>query len=383
MKEALEMISKAREEGLDITSCIYPYDFWATYIDSARFREGWQDRFNISYEDLQLGGTDIRLSKDTFPEYRKKHLLVAAHNSIPEESNILALKDPYVMIGSDTIIEEGGNNHPRGAGTYARVFSKYVREDKTISMMDAIKKVSYLPAKRLEEIAPSMKYKGRIEVGADADLTIFNPDTIKDNSSVEHTELASSGIEYVIINGQVVKNKEGIVEDVFPGKPIKSYFVDPIEENQALPKKLSLAGKEIDIPKSYKVNEKLYYPLVDLADLLEKDIDCYKNGEIQIDKLNLKVGDKDYYIGDKKYIINHEPIIYKSNIYIEEESAKEVFNKLKQYESIDRDKNTDTEESPSNKDEKRPNYSINKTYIILTILILIIGILAIKNIRRE
>src|SRR5699024_7909880 len=119
-------------EGLDITACVYPYDFWATYIDSARFRPGWQDRFKISYENLQIGGTDIRITEDTFDKYRSQHLLVAAHGSLPEDELIMSLKDPEIMIGSDTIIEPSGNNHPRGSGTYSRLFGRYVREKQVL-----------------------------------------------------------------------------------------------------------------------------------------------------------------------------------------------------------------------------------------------------------
>src|SRR5690606_18789498 len=100
------------------------------------------------------------------------------------------------------------------------------------STMDAIKKVSYLPAKRMESAAPQMRYKGRIEIGADADITIFNPNTIIDKATVKDTSKPSIGVEYVIINGIIVKNKDGIVKGVHPGKPIKSYFVDKIPEKE-------------------------------------------------------------------------------------------------------------------------------------------------------
>ncbi len=95
----------------------------------------------------------------------------------------------------------------------------------------------------MESAAPQMRYKGRIEIGADADITIFNPNTIIDKATVKDTSIPSIGVEYVIINGIIVKNKDGIVKGVHPGKPIKSYFVDKIPEKETLPFSIKLDDK--------------------------------------------------------------------------------------------------------------------------------------------
>lgn len=328
MEEALEMINKARETGLDITACVYPYNFWATYIDSARFRPGWQERYRITYEDLQIGGTDIRITKDTFDKYRTQHLLVAAHGSMPEEELIMALKDPHIMIGSDTIIEPSGNNHPRGAGTYSRLFGKYVREEKVLSTMDAIKKVSYLPAKRMESIAPQMRYKGRIEIGSDADITIFNPDTIIDRSTVKDTTLPSVGVEYVIINGVIVKDKNGIVEGISPGRPIRSYFVEEIDENEAIGFNLKLEDKDkISLESVYELDGQIYLPIRRLFEYLNIAAEYHKDGSINIGNVvSLEIGNVKATIGHKEMILNREPIIYKEETYL---AAKDLEKILK------------------------------------------------------
>lgn len=318
MDKALNMIRQAKEDGLDITTCFYPYDFWATYIDSARFRPGWQDRFKITYEDLQIGGTDIRISKDTFDKYRAQHLLVSAHGSMPESELEMLLRDPDTMIGSDTIIEPSYNNHPRGAGAYSRVFGKYVREEKVLSIMDAIKKVSYLPAKRMESSAPSMKYKGRIEVGSDADITIFNPDTIIDKSTVKDTGAPSVGVEYVIVNGIIVKNKEGIVKGVKPGKPVMSYFVDKTVDNEPIDLKLKLDDKEeVNVDKVYEIDGDIYLPLTEVFEKLNIPVDNSVDGKINIGNiLHLEIGNNHADLRDKEVKLMGEPIIYKENTYI-------------------------------------------------------------------
>lgn len=318
MDKALDMVRKAKEEGLDITTCFYPYDYWATYIDSARFRPGWQDRFKITYEDLQIGGTDIRITKDTFDKYRQQHLLVAAHGSMPESELVMLLKDPDTMVGSDTIIEPSYNNHPRGAGTYSRVFGKYVREEKVLSIMDAIKKVSYLPAKRMESSAPSMKYKGRIEVGGDADITIFNPDTIIDKSTVKDTAAPSVGVEYVIVNGVIVKNKDGIVKGVKPGKPVMSYFVDKTPDNEPIDFKIKVDDKEeVSMNKVYKIDDKIYLPIKETFETLNIPVEHSVDGSINIGNiLSLEIGSKNATLREKELQLVDEPIIYKESTYI-------------------------------------------------------------------
>lgn len=97
--------------------------------------------------------------------------------------------------------DDEAHGHPHNAGTYAKVF-RYVREQKVMPLMTAVAKSSYLLCKFIEECGvPQMAAKGRTQVGTDADITIFNPDTITDNSTRENRLSASSGIPHVIVNG--------------------------------------------------------------------------------------------------------------------------------------------------------------------------------------
>lgn len=223
MKKALAMIDAARAEGLDITACTYAYDYWGTYLNSARFDAGWQERFRIGYEDLQIAGTDERLDAESFARYRKEGKLAVAY-AIPSESVLEAFKAPYVMIGSDAILEPGYNNHPRASGNFARAVGLYVREHNVVPLIDMIDKLSTMPAKRLEKQAPALRKKGRIARGMDADIVVFDFETIADEATVARPELPSKGISYVLVEGELAMDDGVINKKVRPGHGIYSEF---------------------------------------------------------------------------------------------------------------------------------------------------------------
>ncbi|MCC5907796.1 MAG: amidohydrolase family protein [Balneolaceae bacterium] len=215
---SLDMVNDAQNRGFDITTELYPYTAASTTIQSAIFTEGWQDRLGIGYDNLQWVATGERLTKESFQKYRNEGGVVIIHMMKPEwiKAGIAA---PGVMIASDGM-PYAEMAHPRTAGTFSRVLGKYVREEKVIDLMDAIEKMTLLPAKRLEGIAPMMRFKGRIQVGADADITVFDPNTINDRATFEGGLEFSDGIEYVMVNGQFILKNGKKVSDAFPGQPI-------------------------------------------------------------------------------------------------------------------------------------------------------------------
>ena len=215
----LQMIEGARQHGLDVTTEAYPYTATQTRLDSAIYGEGWQERLGITYKDLQWVATGERLTAETFARYRKEGGSVIGH-SIPEEISRLAAAHPLVMVASDGLIERG-KGHPRGAGTFARVLGRYVREQQALSLMDALRKMALMPAQRLESAVPQMRAKGRIRVGADADLTIFDPAQAIDRATFENPAQFSEGIAHVLVNGVFVVRNGKIVEGVKPGIAIR------------------------------------------------------------------------------------------------------------------------------------------------------------------
>jgi N-acyl-D-aspartate/D-glutamate deacylase len=219
MANSLKHVADARSQGYDITACMYPYDFWATYLGSPRFNPGWQERFRISYGDLQIAGSNERLTQYSFRQYQKENKLAAAF-AIPEDDVRTCLRDPHVMIGSDAILTNG-NNHPRATGCFSRTLGRYARDAKVISLPEALAKMTILPALRLERRVPAMRKKGRLQRGADADITVFDPLTVIDTSTIENPAQYSRGIEWVLIMGQVAKNPAGVDHNVRAGRAIK------------------------------------------------------------------------------------------------------------------------------------------------------------------
>ena len=218
----LQMIGEAKSRGLDVTTECYPYIAGMTDIKSAIFDEGWQEVFNIDYKDLQWAATGERLTKESFDRYRKTGGMVAVF-SMTEEVVNTAIESPLTIIASDGILEKG-KGHPRTAGTYSRVLGNYVREKKSLTLMDALTKMTLMPAQRLERRVPSMKNKGRIRIGADADLTIFDPQSITDRSTFQDPAQYSDGIKFVLVNGIPIIKDNQLQPGIYPGRPIRAPY---------------------------------------------------------------------------------------------------------------------------------------------------------------
>ena len=219
---ALNMLEDAAAGGYRITSEVYPYTAASTSLESAMFEPGWQQRLGISYEDLQWVATGERLTKETFETYRKEGGIVIIHMMRPEWIQT-GLSAEGIAVASDGMMY-APLAHPRTAGTFTRILGKYVREEKTLDLMTALKKMTLIPALILEDIAPAMRQKGRLQVGADADITIFDPDTVRDRATFEGGLEFSEGVEYVLVGGILILEKGETVPDVFPGQPVYGKF---------------------------------------------------------------------------------------------------------------------------------------------------------------
>ncbi len=238
-QDALNLVDDARRKGMSVIAEIYPYNFGATIVGADYLKpDNYGPNMGRSYEDIIETATLKPLTKARYEELLKSNPATSVmFYGATEKDLLLALAHPTSTVGSDafplTISKTGKmaldwnleyhdvQGHPRAAGTHAIVL-RMVREKKLMPLMTAISKMSYLPAKFLEENGVAqMAFKGRIQVGADADITIFDPKTVRDNSTMKQGALPSTGIPYVIVNGTIVVKESKVLKDVFPGKAIR------------------------------------------------------------------------------------------------------------------------------------------------------------------
>jgi len=223
---SIKLIEGAQHHGVDVGFDFHVWTRNMTYIQSALYDPGWEERFGgATYGDIYVATTQERLTRQRFEELRKEpgYTLVQTE-FIPEAEIEMAIRSPLGIISSDsgglwsTQGHEHETGHPRSTGTFARFLRKYVREQKVVSLMEGLKKITLLPAQRMEQSISAMKQKGRLQVGADADITVFDPDTITERASYNKPYLYSKGVEHVLVNGQVVLEEGILVEGVSPGR---------------------------------------------------------------------------------------------------------------------------------------------------------------------
>lgn len=214
--ECLSMVEGARARGLDVTTEAYPYVAGMTSINSALFNPGWREKFGIDYSDLVLPDTGEHLTKERFDELHSStvtHGVLVFSNT--QEMVDKVIPHPLVMIASD-----GAEGHPRNAGTYSRVLAQYVREKGALTLMDAIRKMTLMPAQVLERSTPAGHGKGRLQEGADADIVVFDPQTITDRATYQSPMEPSVGVKYLVVSGTVLVEQGRIVPNIFPGRAL-------------------------------------------------------------------------------------------------------------------------------------------------------------------
>jgi N-acyl-D-aspartate/D-glutamate deacylase len=234
-----KLIDAAFANGQQVTSEIYTYTYGGTIVGADYLKpDNYQRNMGHTYSDIVEVATLQPLTKERYEELiRTAPMTPVTFKNATKEDMDVALAHPTSIISSDAfpyVLKSDGsvvldwdtpyeavNGHPRGAGTHAKIL-RLVREENLMPLMLAISKMSYMQAKFLQDNGvPQMAHKGRIQVGADADITIFDPVTVKDNSTVKLSGLPSTGIPYVVVNGTIVVKDSKVLKGVYPGKPIR------------------------------------------------------------------------------------------------------------------------------------------------------------------
>jgi dihydroorotase len=229
----LDIVQEARARKIDVTTEVYPYTAGASLIQSALY-DAWEKWPDERFARMQWAATGERLTRETFAKYRAQGGSVISHGNT-EESLRIGIADPLPMFASDGGRDlEDRPTHPRAAGAFARILGHYARDEKVLTLGDALRRMTIEPARRLEARVPEMRDRGRIRVGAFADITVFDPATVVDRSTYTNAAAYSDGIRHVVVNGvPVVRGGElndkvemfgqrVVVGVPAPGRPIRA-----------------------------------------------------------------------------------------------------------------------------------------------------------------
>ena len=216
----LQEIREARAAGVDVTTEVLPYNAGSALISSAVFSRDWQTIFNIRYEDVQWAETGEWFDQALWEKYRTSRPDGAViHHYLREEWTQRAVVEPGVIVVSDLVamVSRDKKVAPHN-GAFSKVLARYVREEKLLNLRDAIARMTLLPAQRLQSYAPAFARKGRLQPGSDADIVVFDADSILDNATYMNPYQEASGIQAVIVNGVPIIRNGVLVEGVYPGR---------------------------------------------------------------------------------------------------------------------------------------------------------------------
>lgn len=207
MEAVLRQVDAYRLGGLDIAMDCYPYFAFSTKIGTPTYDPGWLERYHCDYSVLEFCEGKYkgqRATKETFDEMRRDfpECITVCYVMKPEDVR-LAYRHPNVMAASDGLLNRG-QGHPRAAGTFPRFLAEFVGEGK-LDLYTAVEKITALPAARL-----GLSRKGTLRVGADADITIFDPVRIRDRATFAEPMLPPEGIDCVLIGGEIAM-KDGVI----------------------------------------------------------------------------------------------------------------------------------------------------------------------------
>jgi len=248
----LELIDDAFARNINISVGAYPWGAASTVVGAAMFSgEGWRERMGSTAENFQLGTN--RMTEEELTDYQTNQpgTFIVWHFLDESNPDDLALLDasilhPDVLIESDEMfwmfmddhgqvenydgnawpLPEETFSHPRSNGTFAKILRSYVRERRLMTMQEALRKMSLMPARTLEDFVPQMRTKGRLQVGMDADIVVFDPATISDVGTYQEPNQPAVGVQSVLVNGELVVDGGELILDAAPGQPIRRNAID-------------------------------------------------------------------------------------------------------------------------------------------------------------
>lgn len=219
----LDALYEAQRTGLDITTEVYPYTGAQSFPGDPRINPETMKALNLDYSALEHVETGERLTEERLLELQRSNPRADLVAHVMTQDDIdYAVSHPMAMIASDGVAFHDDRGHPRSAGTFARILGHYVREQQSLTLMQALAKMTLMPARRLEAMAPQMRERGRLQPGMIADITIFDPASVADRAAYGKPVEPSAGIVHVFVSGTAVVENSAFRDGLFPGRPIRS-----------------------------------------------------------------------------------------------------------------------------------------------------------------
>ena len=248
----LPLVEEAKKRGIHVTVGACPWGAASTVVGAAMFSgDGWRERMGSTAENFQLGAS--RMTEEQLADYQsnKPGTFIVWHCLDESNPDDLAMLDasvlhPDVLIESDEMfwmfMDDQGQvenytgdawplprdtfSHPRSNGTFTKILRSYVRERELMTLQDALRKMTLMPAQTLEEFVPQMKKKGRMQVGMDADIVVFDPAVIRDVGTYQDPNQPAVGVQSLLVHGEMVVSSGELIVDAAPGRPIRRTATD-------------------------------------------------------------------------------------------------------------------------------------------------------------
>lgn len=244
IRDCVDLLKGAQARGVRVTVEAYPYGAGSSTIGAEIYRgKDWLERWGATDASaMELNGKPLTQAKIDELQASAPGTVVVMHFLRPDTSEAdealldLSVLYPGGSIASDAMpwqtsagliegetwpLPENAFAHPRSAGCYSRFLARYVRERKAISLSDALAKMSLEPARVLQTAVPQMLRKGRLQVGADADIVVFDLATVRDNATFVAPTRLSTGFRHVLVNGTPIIQDARRIADARPGEAIR------------------------------------------------------------------------------------------------------------------------------------------------------------------